>query len=104
MRVDLLITNIGQLVTCSSGNKPKRGAQMRDVGIIENGAVAIKDGRFVGVGTNEEINAAYTCDDSIAAGGKVVCPGFVDPHTHVVFAGDRLNEFELKIQGAEYLD
>lgn len=104
MKVDLLIDNIGQLVTCSSGNKPKRGAQMRDLGLIENGAVAIKDGRFVRVGTNEEINAAYSSDELIDAGGKVVCPGFIDPHTHVVFAGDRLNEFELKIQGAEYLD
>jgi len=104
MNADLLITNIGQLVTCASGNKPKRGADMRDVGIIENGAVAIKDGTFLSVGTSDEINAAYAAEEIIDAGGKVVCPGFVDPHTHIVFAGDRLNEFELKIKGAEYLE
>ena len=104
MNADLLITNIGQLVTCASGGKPKRGAEMRDVGIIGNGAVAIKDGKFEAVGTSDEINAVYTADEVIDAGGKVVCPGFVDPHTHIVFAGDRLNEFELKIKGAEYLE
>ena len=104
MNSDLLITNIGELVTCASGGKPKRGAAMRDVGLIENGAVAIKDGLFVAIGENDEIIAEYTSDESIDAEGKVVCPGFVDPHTHIVFAGDRLNEFELKIQGAEYLD
>jgi len=104
MNADLVITNIGQLVTCASGNRPKRGADMRDVGIIENGAVAINGGLLVAVGTSDEITAEYTSDESIDADGKVVCPGFVDPHTHIVFAGDRLNEFELKIQGAEYLD
>ncbi len=104
MNADLLITNIGQLVTCASGGKPKRGAEMRDVGIIANGAVAIKDGKFEAVGTSDEINTVYTADEVIDAGGKVVCPGFVDPHTHIVFAGDRLNEFELKIKGAEYLE
>ncbi|MEO5857794.1 MAG: imidazolonepropionase, partial [Pyrinomonadaceae bacterium] len=105
MNADLLITNIGQLVTCASGDKPKRGAAaMRDVGIIENGAIAIKEGLFVAIGTHREINAAYTCEHSIDAEAKVVCPGFVDPHTHIVYAGDRLNEFELKLQGADYLD
>lgn len=104
MNVDLLITNIGQLVTCASGGKPKRGAEMRDVGIIRKGAVAIKDGKFEAVGTSDQISAVYTADEVIDAGGKVVCPGFVDPHTHIVFAGDRLNEFELKIKGAEYLE
>src|SRR5690349_20743117 len=104
MNADLLITNIGELVTCASGGKPKRGAEMSAVGIIEHGAVVIKDGKFVAVGTTEEINAAYTAEEIIDAGGKVVCPGFVDPHTHIVFAGDRLNEFELKIKGAEYLE
>nr|HQU93334.1 hypothetical protein [Pyrinomonadaceae bacterium] len=65
MNVDLLITNIGQLVTCASGGKPKRGAEMRDVGIIRNGAVAIKDGKFEAVGTSDQINAVYTADEVI---------------------------------------
>lgn len=102
--VDLIIHNAGQLVTCASGGKPKRGAAMQDVGIIANGAVAIADGNFVGVGSSSEILAAFTSDEAIDAEGRVVCPGFVDPHTHIVYAGDRLNEFELKIKGAEYLE
>ena len=104
MKADQIVTNIGQLVTCSSDGSPKRGAAMRDVGIIRNGAVAIAEGKFVGIGPRAEIEASYSAKESIDAGGKVVCPGFVDPHTHIVFAGDRLDEFELKIQGAEYLE
>lgn len=77
---------------------------MQDVGIIANGAVAIAGGKFVGVGNSTDILRDFSSTNVIDAEGKVVCPGFVDPHTHIVFAGDRLNEFELKIKGAEYLD
>jgi imidazolonepropionase len=104
MKVDLIIYNAGQLVTCASGGKPKRLAEMTDVGIIENGALAIKDGIIDGIGTNAEIHRGFEAGNSIDAGGKVVCPAFIDPHTHVVFAGDRINEFELKIKGADYLE
>lgn len=91
-------------MTCASGGKAKRGDAMRDVGLIENGAVAIADGKFVGIGESTHILSNFTSDDVIDAEGRVVCPGFVDPHTHIVFAGDRLDEFELKIKGAEYLE
>ena len=104
MKIDLLITNIGQLVTCASGGKPKRGAEMLDVGLIEDGAVAVADGKIVAVGKSDVISAEYSAENVIDVGGKVVCPGFVDPHTHIVFAGDRLDEFELKIKGADYLE
>jgi imidazolonepropionase len=77
---------------------------MRDVGVIENGGVAIADGKCVAVGNEIEIVRDYTSANVLDAGGRVVCPGFVDPHTHIVFAGERLNEFELKIQGTEYLE
>lgn len=103
MKADLIIANIGQLVTCASPNGPKRGAAMRDVGIIESAAVVIADGKFVGVGLSDQVTAEFLAHDVIDAAGKVVCPGFVDPHTHIVYAGDRLDEFELKIQGADYL-
>ncbi len=103
-QANLIVHNIGQLVTCASGGKPKRGAAMLDLGIIENGAVAIADGNFVGVGTSAEILRDFRSEEIIDANGRVVCPGFVDPHTHIVYAGDRLNEFELKIKGAEYLE
>lgn len=104
MQADLIIHNIGQLVTCVSNGKPKHGDEMRDVGLITDGAVAIAEGKFVGVGSSGEILGMFDASQTIDAGGKVVCPGFVDPHTHIVYAGDRLNEFELKIRGAEYLE
>jgi imidazolonepropionase len=77
---------------------------MLDVGIVEYGAVALADGKIVGVGGSAEIFESFLSDNVIDAEGRVVCPGFVDPHTHIVFAGDRLNEFELKIKGADYLE
>ncbi len=110
---DLIIHNAGQLVTCASDGKPKRGNAMRDVGIIENGAVAVKDGVIIGVGKSDDILREFLSEPPASVGGrvnvidaegKVVCPGFVDPHTHIVYAGDRLNEFELKIKGADYLE
>lgn len=104
MHADLIIHNAGQLVTCRSDGKPKRGADMLDVGIVENGAVAIVDGVITAVGTSDDILRDHDAAHMIDASGRVVCPGFVDPHTHIVFAGDRLNEFELKIKGAEYLE
>ncbi len=105
MKVDLIIENAAQLVTCASNGTAKRGATaMRDVGVIENGALAISGGAIVGVGGTNEINEIYASENVIDARGKVVAPGFVDPHTHVVFAGERLDEFELKIKGADYLE
>jgi imidazolonepropionase len=101
---DILIHNIGQLVTCTSPGGPKRGTAMSDVGIIANGAVAVVDGKIAAVGLNDEILSQFDEANTIDAGGNVVCPGFVDPHTHIVFAGNRLDEFELKIKGAEYLE
>ncbi len=77
---------------------------MLDVGIIADGAVAVTDGMIVAVGATEPILDAFNAENNVDARGRVVCPGFVDPHTHIVYAGNRLNEFELKIKGAEYLD
>jgi imidazolonepropionase len=104
IKIDLIIRSAAQLVTCESGGKVKRGASMQTVGIIDNGALAIDKGAILAAGKSEEILKNYTAETVIDARGKVVCPAFVDPHTHVVFAGDRLNEFELKIKGADYLE
>jgi imidazolonepropionase len=104
MKADLVILNIGQLVTCASDKKPKRGSAMRDVGMIKNGGVAVAGGRIAGVGRSEEISREWTTGQVIDAAERVVCAGFIDPHTHIVFAGDRLDEFELKINGADYLE
>lgn len=101
---DLLILNIGQLVTCDSDGKPKRVAAMRDVGVIENAGLAVIEGNIAAFGRSADVAASYCSDNTIDANGKVVAPGFVDPHTHIVYAGDRLDEFEMKIQGADYLE
>lgn len=104
MKADLIVHNAGQLVTCAANGKPKRGATMQNVGLIEDGAVAMMHGMIVGVGKSSDILQEFDAAEIVDAGGKVVCPGFVDPHTHIVYAGERLNEFEMRIKGAEYLE
>jgi imidazolonepropionase len=101
---DLLIYNAGEVLTCASGGEPKRGASMRDVGIVEKGAVAVRDRLIIAVGKSAEIEREYKSENAIDANGKIVTPGFVECHTHVVFAGNRFDEFELKIKGADYLE
>ena len=105
MKVDLIIYNAGQLVTCASNGEAKKGAAaMRDVGIIKKGAAAVLNGEITGIGDSEEILRNFTADEMIDAEKNVVCPGFVECHTHIVYAGNRLDEFEMKIKGADYLD
>jgi imidazolonepropionase len=104
MKVDLLIYHATQLLTCASHNGPKRGAAMADVGLISDGGVAVADGEIVAVGPTIDMLAEYTARETVDASGKVVCPGFVDPHTHVVYAGDRVAEFEMRIRGATYME
>lgn len=77
---------------------------MQDVGIIENGAVAVTDGKIVAVGKSGEILAGYQADKVLDAERRAVTPAFVECHTHIVYAGNRLDEFELKIKGADYLE
>jgi imidazolonepropionase len=104
MNCDLLIHAASQLVTCASGGKPKRGSEMCDVGVIRNGAIAAKGNKIIAVGSTSDLISRFKPERSVDAGGKIVCPGLVDAHSHLVYAGDRLDEFELKIKGAEYLD
>jgi imidazolonepropionase len=77
---------------------------MLDPGIIPDGAIAIDKGRILAVGPTTDLIKRFIAENILDASGKAVCPGFVDSHTHVVYAGDRLDEFELKIRGAAYLD
>jgi imidazolonepropionase len=102
--VDLLVTNAAQLVTCAAGSASKRGVAMLDPVIIPDGAVAIDKGRILAAGPTAELIRRFSAGRTLDASGKAVCPGFVDPHTHVVYAGNRVDEFELKIRGAAYLD
>ena len=103
--VDLLIHNAAQLVTCAApAGGPVRGKAMLNPGIVADGAIAIHDGSIVALGTSADIVPNFTAAVSIDATRRVVCPGFVDAHTHIVYAGDRVAEFEMRIQGAAYLD
>ena len=105
MQVDLLITRASQLLTIPSHERgPQRGDRLGDLAIIEDGAVAVSNGSIIGLGSTVDMTARYQAAQTIDAGGRVVMPGFVDPHTHVVFAGDRANEFEQRIAGATYLE
>lgn len=104
-KLDLLIINANELVTLSGDNqKPRIGKQMRDIGIIRDGGLAIKDGRIVAVGKTTDVAKAFKAENVTSAKGKIVLPGFVDPHTHLVFAGSREDEFQMRIEGASYME
>jgi imidazolonepropionase len=74
------------------------------LGIVENGAVLVRDEKIVAVGQTGELRNAYPGEPGLDATGCVVMPGFVDPHTHVIWGGDRAREFEMRLEGAKYLD
>ena len=98
--VDLLITHANELLTLRGPRKPRTQAQMKRLGIITNGSIAIKNGQIVDVGRS----LRYKAKNVIDASGKLVMPGFIDPHTHVVFAGSREFELDLKLAGVPYLE
>jgi imidazolonepropionase len=98
----MLIHSASQLLTLAGG--PQRGHALGTLGIIENGAVVVRDEKIVAVGTTDELRNAYPDEPTLDAGRCVLMPGFVDPHTHVIWAGDRANEFEMKMGGTAYLD
>lgn len=104
-QVDLIIEKANQLVTLRGGSeKPLTKENMRQLGIIENGAVAVKNGKIIAIGKTEQINSKYKSENVINTYGKLVAPGFVDAHTHLVFAGSREDEFEMKLEGISYME
>ncbi len=98
----LIIHNISQLLTLKGG--PQRGSHLGELEIIQDGAVLIENKTIAAVGTREEILSKYPEVPKLDAGGRVVLPGFVDPHTHLVWAGDRAEEFTQRLQGKTYLE
>ena len=104
MPIDLLIIHASQLLTFPShANGPQRGDHLGDLGVIEDGAVAMDGESIVAVGPTDDLARQYRAAQTLDATGRVVMPGFVDPHTHVVWAGDRAGEFEQRIAGATYM-
>ena len=98
--VDILIKNANELITLKGPNSARKKERMGDLSIIKNGSIAVKDSKIVDVGKNLDYNAKNIID----ASGKVVMPGFIDPHTHVVFAGSREFELDMKLRGLSYMD
>ncbi len=101
---NLIIKNAAQVVTCS-GFKGKRGKEMSDLHVIENGTVIVTDGIISHVLEQDEPIPVNEKDyEIISAEGKALLPGFVDPHTHFVFGGYREEEFSWRMRGDSYMD
>jgi imidazolonepropionase len=103
---DLLIFNADRLYTCQ-GPAPRRGAGQRDAGLIEHAAIASFEGVIVAVGPTADVRnrVRLTTEATVLdAAGHTVVPGFVDPHTHLVFAGDRRDELHQRLAGSSYAE
>ena len=102
---DLLVHSAGQLcIVPAHDGGPQRGAALGDLGLIPDGALAARDGRVIAAGPSAELRARFQAKSEIDAGGCCVLPGFVDPHTHLPWMGDRAGEFEQRLAGATYMD
>ena len=98
----MLIHSASQLLTLNGG--PQRGRGLGRLGMLENGAVLVREQTILAVGPTPELLQAYPDEARLDAAGCAVLPGFVDPHTHVIWAGDRAAEFEMKMAGAKYME
>jgi imidazolonepropionase len=99
----IALVNCSQLLTLAGPDRPRTGEEMRELAILRDGAMLIRGGQIEAVGSRSEIEARLPKDAQIIdAEGRVVTPGFVDAHTHLVFAGNRADEFELRCTGVTY--
>lgn len=99
----ILIAGASQILTLRA-RAPRRGSALGDVGAIENGALLVSDGAIVAIGPRQKVEAHPLARNAqpLDAAGRVVIPGFVDSHTHLVHAASRAEEYELRITGASY--
>ena len=103
MPESLAIVNCSQVVTLAGPTRPRVGPEMRELGIVAPGAMLVRDGLIERVGTTNEIEKLIDAGTTVVdAGERVLLPGFVDAHTHPVFAGTRVDEFEERSAGATY--
>jgi imidazolonepropionase len=99
----LAILNCGHVVTLAGSARPRVGPELRELGIVSDGGLFVRDGLIERVAASAEIEKAIEANTTVVdAGGRVLLPGFVDAHTHPVFAGTRVDEFEERSQGASY--
>jgi imidazolonepropionase len=103
MNKSLAVIGASQLVTLAGPGRPRAGAEMSELVIINDGAMLIRNGRIVQTGARSEIEPLIDAEcEVVDAGDRVVMPGFVDAHTHPVFAGNRADEFEMRAAGKSY--
>ena len=99
----LAIINCSQVVTLAGPARPRVGPELQELGVVAQGGVFVRDGLIERVGTSAEISSLIDVNTTVVdAGGRVILPGFVDAHTHPVFAGTRVDEFEERARGATY--
>ena len=98
----MLIHSASQLLTIAGA--PQRGRDLGRLSIVPDGAVLIRDGKIAAVGNTHELRQTHPLEETLDARGHVVMPGFVDPHTHLLWAGDRAAEFEMRLEGKTYLE
>lgn len=99
----LAVINCSQVVTLAGARRPRTGGDLRQLAIVEDGALFVRGDRIEAVGRRREIESLIDSDSEVIdAGHRIVLPGFVDAHTHPVFAGNRANEFEQRTAGATY--
>ncbi len=99
----IAIVNCGQIVSLAGPARPRARQELKELSIIADGIMLVRDGKIEAVGSREEIDARKTSEYAVFdAGGRVVLPGFVDAHTHPIFAGTRVDEYELRAGGATY--
>ncbi len=98
----MLVHSASQLLTLAGG--AQRGKDLGRLGIIENGAVLICGEKIAAVGLTEDLLKRFPHEERLDASGKVVMPGLIDPHTHLIWAGDRAAEFEMRLQGKTYME
>ncbi len=102
--VDLLLTHIGQLATPPASSQARKGAAMGELTLVRQAALAVRQGQIVAAGPQDDLEARYAAVEVVDGGGRAVVPGFIDPHTHAVWAGDRCAEFEQRLAGATYME
>lgn len=103
--INLLVEHANIYTPKDNFRKAKGGLAMREIRFIKDGAIAVKNGVIADIGKTEELKYKYSdVEEIINAEGRAAIPGFVDPHTHAVFAGTRENEFSMRMEGKSYME